>query len=567
MTSELHHQSRFDTMVVGAANRLAATAARAVAEAPGTVYNPLFVYAQPGLGKTHLLMAIGHAARAIDPRRTVEYMTLDDLVEAFNAAVAAGQGESYRKGFLDLGMLLIDDVQFLSQRREMQAELLRLLDALQMAGRQVVLTSDRPPSDIESLDERLIRRFAGGLVIDIGAPDYETRVAILRRRAEERGAVFPAGVLEAVAGVEIDNVRELIGALNRLIAYQAASDQPLDAMQARVLVGGTDRVPTVYSPGPADPPDVAAPHVPAISMDASTPEPPQAADIPAPAPDEFADFLSEVSATVSQQVEAWRARVAEAVLRWEGEGYRVSSLAALLDTDTPPDPEHALRAFEADVARLRVIEADVVAIAPELAGTPALRDPSDIAGAEALLERARHGANPPPAPSPHWKLDDFIESGSNRMAVRAVAAVVAEAGAKYNPLVLIGQSGTGKTHLLHALGNALGGGGRVVACLGAHDFTDELIGAIDRDGVALWRARYRGVDAFLLDDVHLVGGKERTQEELFLLFNRLLETSRQMVFASAVPLDQMKGIEPRLLTRLEGGLVVDLPAPDRDLRQ
>ena len=198
MTVTLNPLYRFETFVVGAANRLAVTAAKAVAESPGTVYNPLFIYARPGLGKTHLLMGLGHAARAINPSLAVEYLTLDEFVEAFHAAIAAGHGEAYRKRFLDVDLLLVDDVQFLTHRREMQAELLRLTDALQTTNRQIVLTSDRPPAEIEALDERLIRRFAGGLIIDVSAPDYETRVAILRRKAEERRAAFADGVLEAV---------------------------------------------------------------------------------------------------------------------------------------------------------------------------------------------------------------------------------------------------------------------------------------------------------------------------------------------------------------------------------
>jgi hypothetical protein len=173
MTVTLNPLYRFDTFVVGSANRLAMTAARAVAESPGTVYNPLFIYARPGLGKTHLLMGLGHAARAIDPNLQVEYLTLDEFVEAFHAAIAAGHGEAYRKRFLDVDLLLVDDVQFLTHRREMQAELLRLTDALQTTNRQIVLTSDRPPAEIEALDERLIRRFAGGLIIDVSAPDYD----------------------------------------------------------------------------------------------------------------------------------------------------------------------------------------------------------------------------------------------------------------------------------------------------------------------------------------------------------------------------------------------------------
>jgi chromosomal replication initiator protein len=538
VTATLNPLYRFDTLVVGAANRLAFTAAKAVAESPGTVYNPLFIYARPGLGKTHLLMGIGHAARAINPRLSVEYLTLDEFVEAFHAAIAAGQGEAYRRRFIDVDLLLVDDVQFLTHRREMQSELLRLSDALQTANRQIVLTSDRPPAEIEALDERLIRRFAGGLVIDVSAPDYETRVAILRRKAEERRASFGQGVLEAVGSLAIDNVRELLGALNRLIAFQAVSDTPLKPEQARALAAGLK----ITEEAPAS--DLAG------------------------GVDEFGDFLSEVSATVAQQVDSWRTKVAAAILRWEGEGFRTARLEALLQQEMTTDPEQVLRRFEVDVCRLQTLHAEAAELAPDLAGSTAFRDPDDLAGAEATIERARQGAHPPPAPSPLWRLDDLLESPGNRMAVQAARAVVAEPASRYNPLVIVGASGVGKTHLLHAVGNALGRASTgPVACLSAHEFTGELIEAIDRDAVGPWRARYRGASAFLLDDFHLVAEKDRTQDELFVLFNFLMEKGRQMIFTSAVPLSELKGVEARLRTRLEGGLVVDLPAPERELRQ
>jgi len=539
VTATLNPLYRFDTLVVGAANRLAFTAAKAVAESPGTVYNPLFIYARPGLGKTHLLMGIGHAARAINPRLTVEYLTLDEFVESFHAAVAAGQGEAYRRRFSDVDLLLVDDVQFLTHRREMQAELLRLSDALQTTNRQIVLTSDRPPAEIEALDERLIRRFAGGLVIDIAAPDYETRVAILRRKADERRASFGEGVLEAVGSLVIDNVRELLGALNRLVAFQAVSDTPLQPAQARALAGGAELV---------------------------AEQPPKTGN--AARVDEFSDFLSEVSATVAQQVDSWRTKVAAAILRWEGEGFSTARLEALLQQEMTTDPEQVLRQFESDVRRLQALHAEASDLAPSLAGSSAFRDPEDIAGAETVTQRAREGAHPPPAPLPIWRLDDLFESPGNRMALQAARAIAGEPAHRYNPLVIVGASGVGKTHLLHALGNALAARLKgPVGCLSAHEFTGELIEAIDRDAVPAWRARYRGAAAFLLDDVHLVAEKDRTQDELFVLFNFLIESGRQMVFTSAVPLAEMKSVEGRLRTRLEGGLVVDLPAPEREVRQ
>jgi chromosomal replication initiator protein len=555
VTATLNPLYRFDTLVVGAANRLAFTAAKAVAESPGTVYNPLFIYARPGLGKTHLLMGIGHAARAINPGLSVEYLTLDEFVESFHAAVAAGQGEAYRRRFVDVDVLLVDDVQFLTHRREMQAELLRLSDALQTSNRQIVLTSDRPPSEIEALDERLIRRFAGGLVIDIGAPDYETRVAILRRKAEERRARFGEGVLEAVGSLVIDNVRELLGALNRLVAFQAVSDTPLKPEQAKALATGVERAETAERGGQLG--------LRSRILPTSPPSPPSP-----PSTDEFSDFLTEVSATVAQQVDSWRTKVAAAILRWEGEGFSTARLEALLQQEMTTDPEQVLHQFESDVRRLQALHTEAAELAPSLAGSSAFRDPDDLAGAEAVTQRARQGAHPPPAPLPIWRLDDLYEGAGNRMALQAARAIVAEPAQRYNPLVIVGASGVGKTHLLHALGNAVASRMKgPVACLSAHEFTGELIEAIDRDAVGAWRARYRGSAAFLLDDVHLVADKDRTQDELFVLFNFLIEAGRQMVFTSAVPLAELTAVESRLRTRLEGGLVVDLPAPEREIRQ
>jgi len=153
MSSVLNPKYSFATFVVGAANRLAVTAGHTVAESPGAAYNPLFIYSGSGLGKTHLLMAVGHAAKKAAPQLNIEYLTLDEYVEAFHASVAAGQGDAFRRRFQNVDVLLVDDVQFLTNRKEMQSELLRLTEALQAAGRQIVLTSDRPPPDIADLDE------------------------------------------------------------------------------------------------------------------------------------------------------------------------------------------------------------------------------------------------------------------------------------------------------------------------------------------------------------------------------------------------------------------------------
>ena len=544
MTTVLNPKFTFDTFVVGAANRLAVTAARTVAESPGSAYNPLFIYSGSGLGKTHLLMAIGANAKRLAPALNVEYLTLDEYVEAFHAAIAAGQGDAFRRRFQTVDVLLVDDVQFLANRREMQTELLRLSEALQIAGRQIVLTSDRPPAEIEALDERLISRFSGGLVVDIGAPDYETRVAILRRKAEERGADFPPGVLETVAAAEFANVRELMGVLNRLVAYQAVNESPLTAETAEGLLGLEPR----SSTGAGGAPLSAAERL--------------------GHPDEFAAFLTDVTVTVGKAVEAWRARIAEAILRWEGEGYRTRRLESLLEQETPLAPDEEIAAYARDVERLRALEAEVSQFDPQAAGQSVFRDPERLAEAEETAARVRAGAAPPPGPSAAMPFSTFAIGASNQLAVNVAREVLEEPGRRYNPLVLLGKSGVGKSHLLNALGLELAQQpGAIVACLSTQAFIDELIVAIDGNRMEWWRARYRRATALLLDDIHLLGGKDRTQEELFNLFNLFQDLERQLVFTAPAHPKTLPGIEQRIASRLEGGLVVELVEPDRDVRR
>ncbi len=502
MTSSLNPRFSFETFVVGAANRLAVTAGRTVAENPGSAYNPLFIYSGSGLGKTHVLMAIGHAAKTIASQLNIEYLTLDEYVEAFHAAIAAGQGDNFRRRFQNVDVLLVDDVQFLTNRKEMQAELLRLTEALQQSGHQIVLASDRPPTEIADLDERLISRFSGGLVVDMGIPDYETRVAILRRKAEERGTSFQPGVLETVAKVEYPNVRELMGALNRLIAFQAVNDSPINAEAASKVLG----IPTAASSSVASA-SVASPSV--------------------ASPDEF-----------------------------------------LLDQETPAAVDEAISAYVQDVERLKALEAEVAVLDPQAAGEKVFRDPDHMDEAEAAAAKVRDGAAPPPAPSAAFPLESYVAGPSNEVALGAVRAVIAKPGKKYNPLVIVGRSGLGKTHLLNAVGLELAKEkNAVVACLSTQGFVDELIAAIDGNRVDWWRARYRRATALLLDDIQLLAGKERTQEELFNLFNQFLDADRQLVFTAPAHPNTLEGLEERIVSRLEGGLVTEIAEPDKELRR
>ena len=539
---------RFDNYVTGSANHLAVAAAHAVAEQPGLTYNPLFIYSGSGLGKTHLIGAIGNLVQQRQPQASVEYVTLEDFVEQLHAAIASNEGERFKQRYGRVDVLLLDDMQFLTGRRETQTELLRLLNALQGTGRQVVMTSDRPPAEIKDVDDRLISRLSGGLIVDIGAPDFETRIAIMRAKCDERGVRFQTGVVEELAKMEFGNIRELQGALNKLIATQTLGGGQVRVDQVRVMVG----------------------LVGAMPAPAATPKRPSRLSMARPNLD-FQNFVSDIASAVAQNVDPWKVKVAEAVMYWRGEGYRTAQLERVMESAGPKtDFEGALREYFAAVERLRELEDQVTAIDPGLGANEVFRDPERLADAEALASRASSGATPPPGPSEAFARDQFEVGPSNQLAVRAADAVIEDPGKKYNPLFIYGPSGVGKTHLVNAVGNEIinqSGDAAVVACVSAQQFMDELIVALQEGTVDRWRNRYRSADALVIDDVQFVAGKERTQEELFHVFNTLHGEGKQLVFASDRPPRQLDGLEERLRSRFEGGLVVEMQVPDRALRE
>lgn len=550
---DLNPRFRFETFVVGPSNRLAFTAAQAVAEGPGVAYNPLFLYGRSGLGKTHLLHAAGAGAQEHHTKIGVRYLTLEEFVEQFHAAVAATQLEAFRRSAEETDFLLLDDVQFLAKHREMQAELLRLSERMQGAGRQLILASDRPPSEIEDIDERLISRLSGGLLVDLATPDFETRLAILRRKAEERGTTFAPGVLEAVAEVGAASVRELVGLVNRLIAFQAVSDSPLTPQGARALLTGEAEMQGDRAI------DQAAAPAPAPSI----PRSPDPAAAPA---DEFGSFMSAISRTVAQSIDAWKNTVGEAVVRWQGEGFRTARIEALLQGNEVPNIQQVLDQFTADVGVLKELAAEAAALDPSAAGHARFRDPDGIESAREFVGQLSEGLAPPPSPMAALRMADYIIGSANEAVVRAAKVATEQPGTRYNPLYIAGPSGVGKTHLLHAVGNELART-RVVACLGAQAFIEELLNAIEQGRIEWWRRRYRRADAFLLDDIHLIGGKEQTQDELFNLFNVFADAEKQLVFAADRQPSALDNVAARLVTRFEGGLVVELAAPDRPMRE
>ena len=250
-------------------------------------------------------------------------------------------------------------------------------------------------------------------------------------------------------------------------------------------------------------------------------------------PDEFGEFLSDVSATVAQQVDRWRQRVTEASLRYAAEGFRTARLDTLLAQEISADPDTTLVEFERDVAALRHLQAELAEIAPALLTDTVLHDPDRVAEAETLLADTREAGEPLPGPSPRYTLEQFSEGPSTRSMLEAIrSAAEAHWHGCYNPLVIVGKAGVGKTHLLNAFGHELRAAGLArVAVLGrGMQFVDGLVAALGDGSISRWRQRLRRVDALLVDDVGSLAGKERSQEEFYLLYNLLLESGRQMAF-------------------------------------
>lgn len=216
-TNHLNEKYTFDTFVVGSSNRLAHAAARAVAERPAAAFNPLFLYGGVGLGKTHLLQAIAHFA--LQHGRTVRYVSSEQFTNDLINAIRTQTTEMFREKYRSVDILLIDDIQFIAGKESTQEEFFHTFNTLHAANRQIVLSSDRPPRAISALEERLRSRFEGGLMADISPPDLETRIAILKTKAEAHHIPVPSAVLEFIARKVQSNIRELEGSLNRVVLY------------------------------------------------------------------------------------------------------------------------------------------------------------------------------------------------------------------------------------------------------------------------------------------------------------------------------------------------------------
>jgi chromosomal replication initiation ATPase DnaA len=530
--SELDPKYTFDSFVVGPANRLASAAARRAAESPGTSYNPLFLYSPSGLGKSHILGAIAHQVEQVEVVLNVRYQTLEGYLVELESALATGDGDRLRAEYQAVDLLLLDDVQFLAGQPEAQEMILATLDALTTAGSQIVLASDRPPVEINGLDARLVTRFSEGLIVDIAPPEFETRVAIIRKKVEALGQTLEPGVAEALAKVPFKNVRELGGALNRILAVQELEGRRLEATDVPGLVE-TGRVEEA---------------------------PPRARD------EALDSFLSEVSGALSEVVEAheepWRRGLREAAEAAEREGFVARKLRGLIASDhAPADWTEQLDAFRRSLERLREIDAELDRLRnpwPEAAAT-LVKDPERLAEAESFLLSVRERVRPFPSLAPGPSLAELADAFPT-LALKAAEQLVSAERPQYNPLFFWSSQAGSTRALLAATGRTFREGFEqgTLAVTSVEAFSEDFIRALSEGVAGAWRERWWTVDLLMVDGVQALAETERAQDEFFHLFEALKRRGARVLLTADRPPSAIRGIDDRLRSRFEGGLVLEV---------
>ncbi|MEI6478464.1 MAG: chromosomal replication initiator protein DnaA [bacterium] len=234
--SNLNPKYRFDTFIIGNRNRLAHAAAKAVAERPGKMYNPLYLYGGVGLGKTHLMQAVGNEIIAREPQKRVVYVSSESLMNEYVAGIRGNKMDAFKKKYRNVDVFLIDDIQFIAGKDGIQEEFFHTFNSLYQTDKQIIITSDKAPSEIADLEERLSSRFSSGMIADMQLPDQETRQAILQAKCEEKGISLPDQVIFYIADLVETNIRELEGALTTVLVHLASSDTPPSLEEVRDML-------------------------------------------------------------------------------------------------------------------------------------------------------------------------------------------------------------------------------------------------------------------------------------------------------------------------------------------
>ena len=234
--SSLNRRYTFDTFIIGASNRFAHAAALAIAEAPARAYNPLFIWGESGLGKTHLLHAAGNYAQRLFPGMRVKYVSTEEFTNDFINSLRDDRRVAFKRSYRDIDVLLVDDIQFIEGKEGIQEEFFHTFNTLHNANKQIVISSDRPPKQLATLEDRLRTRFEWGLITDVQPPELETRIAILRKKAQMERLDVPDDVLELIASSIERNIRELEGALIRVTAFASLNRTPIDTSLAEIVL-------------------------------------------------------------------------------------------------------------------------------------------------------------------------------------------------------------------------------------------------------------------------------------------------------------------------------------------
>ncbi len=535
--AKLDPRFTFENFVVGPANRLAAAAARRAAERPGVSYNPLLIYASSGLGKTHILGAIARHVAKVYPEKEVEYQTAQEFLREFVKASGEKDREKIRTRHRALDILLVDDVQYLTAQSDVQELLLLTLDTLTGDGKQVVLASDRAPAKIDGLGAHLRARFEGGLLVNIGPPEYETRVAIVQKTIESRLLMLGQGVADAIGRHPFSSVMELLSALERVLRVQEVED--------RILA-----------------PD----EVPAI-IQRREPKEGTADDL------ELGKFLDELSDTVAAKVQAqeapWRRILRVTAEETEAEEFRADVLRQLIDgADRPPDLDGVIEVFRGTIRRLKEIRKEL-----DAAGNPwpeaaygVLRDPERLDEAESLLASAKERSRPfseIPSGPPLEELGGQIP----QLVIRAADQLIRTDRPEYNPLYVWSSDGAAARLLLQAAGRSkLSGqdGGRV-ALASVQGFAEEFIRSLTLGVAGAWRERWWSSDLLLVDGAQELSYTERAQEEFFHLFEALQRRRARVMIAADRPPSKISALDDRVRARLESGLVIEIDVRASDL--
>jgi len=234
--ASLNRRYTFDTFIIGASNRFAHAAALAIAEAPARAYNPLFIWGESGLGKTHLLHAAGNYAQRLFPGMRVKYVSTEEFTNDFINSLRDDRKVAFKRSYRDIDILLVDDIQFIEGKEGIQEEFFHTFNTLHNANKQIVISSDRPPKQLATLEDRLRTRFEWGLITDVQPPELETRIAILRKKAQMERLAVPDDVLELIASSIERNIRELEGALIRVTAFASLNKSPIDSALAEIVL-------------------------------------------------------------------------------------------------------------------------------------------------------------------------------------------------------------------------------------------------------------------------------------------------------------------------------------------